>query len=559
MFFRKQAVCVAALVLGMSGTASAQLESGGLGELDPWGVGYLASAEPSLSKSAWQASLGEDLLPLMEAVRTRNITPVERTLLRRAVLSPARAPGGERSDQLLAERARIMFELGEARAAADLLDRLDVSPEGIVAEELAVDLQFALGQVASACAKVQSPELTSDFWLKMRAVCFALEGNQPGAELAIELARASDINDEWLFSAVEASFLPDGPKPTARFDTGYGLTISVHSDLPVPINAVSYSRPHLAAAMAIRPALPPELRVLAAGVASEAGLVSPEEQLAAYEALLTQEGFRPNSPVEAALVTLDEPGSSMADRARHLASALQGARGSSARFSAVSTLLKPAIQSVWITEDTLRYAPLFAASLLATGETYDAYEWAASHIDALSAVDTTEPTETEGEDNDERPPLVLPDGDQFESLWLMGISLLGGLDIPEDEVDAWIVKLVETADSSAKADGAARLLTLLTARGQALPAEARRFLLENAERTERTTEQSALISAIQSAATSGATGEAIFYVLRLINGDPEALHAQDLLTLTAAMADLGLGDLSDDLLLEAMGLWKESL
>ena len=70
---------------------------------------------------------------------------------------------------------------------------------------------------------------------------------------------------------------------------------------------------------------------------------------------------------------------------------------------------------------------------------------------------------------------------------------------------------------------------------------------------------SGAFSAIQSAATSGATGEAIFYVLSLINGDPEALHAQDLLTLTAAMADLGLGDLSDDLLLEAMGLWKESL
>ncbi|MEO1028192.1 MAG: hypothetical protein AAFX02_03950 [Pseudomonadota bacterium] len=514
--------------------AQAQIGSGGLGALDPWGRGYLARDEQTLPNTLWRASRAEDLLPLMKQARTRNLTPAERSLLRRVVLSPGRSPSGDGAQSLLAERARLMFELGEAAAAADLMGRLEESPEGIIAEELAVDLEFALGRVATACEEVRDPENTGDFWLRMRAICFALEGNQAGADLAIELAQASDVRDEWLFAAITAAFNPDpdAPKPAAKFDTGYALTVSVLADLTVPVNSVGYSRPDLAAAMAKRSALPPELRVLAAGVASEAALVTPTEQLDAYSALLTQEDFRPNSPVEAALVSLAERGSSNSERARHIATALQASRGSSARFYAVARLLGPALKQIEHSEETDRYTTTFASALMATGDLETAETWILANIDA-----------------DEN-------GLNFEQLWIVGLNILMGVD-PDGQYEGWAEALLETTDNDAKQAAAVRLFTLLAGRNITLPPEARAFLVEHGEGIG--SDSTSRISAILAAAQADAAGEAILNLLKVTDGDPSKVGAKDLIIILQALDRLGLNDTSNELALEATGFWKTSL
>lgn len=523
--------CATAMSCGVSG-ASAQIESEGLGALDPWGRGYLAEDEQGFPKSFWRASRTEDLLPLMRDARTRSLTPAERTLLRRVVLSPGYAPSGDMSKALLAERARLMFDLGEAFAAADLMGKLEESPKGIVAEELAVDLQFALGQAASACNTVRTPGKTGEFWLRMRAVCFALEGDQAGAELAVELAQASDIRDEWLFSAISAAFVSDGPKPAARFDTGYALTVSVLADLTVPINAVGYSRPDLAAAMAKRETLPPELRVLAAGAGAEAGLVSPQEQLNAYAALLSEEDFQPTSPVEAALVSLAEKGSSNSDRARHIATALQASRGSSARFYAVARLLGPALQTLKATEETDRYASVFAAALLSLGRPEDAQAWIASAAAA--------------EDAEER---------AFEHHWLTGLGVLLG----NDADDRWIEALIDAADSKGKIAATSRLLTIFVARDVPVPAAGRAYLVGQGENQSDGSDPTARVAAILAAAQSDAAGEAVLHLLKLTDGDPSKVPAGNLVVLLKALDELSLDDAADALALEATGFWKTSL
>ena len=121
--------CGAALALALPGAA--QIEDSGLGAVDPWGMGFLEQGEPALPTNMWRASRADDLIPAMRRVRTRGLTPAERTLMRRMALSPAAKPTGEKSGELLAERARIMYELGEAEAAAALMERLDTPPKGI--------------------------------------------------------------------------------------------------------------------------------------------------------------------------------------------------------------------------------------------------------------------------------------------------------------------------------------------------------------------------------------------------------------------------------------------
>ena len=262
MCFSKAFSAVAAAICIVVG-ASAQIVSSGIGEVDPWGQGYLDSNEKGLPSDSWKASNADDLIPLMRKVRTRSLTPAERALLRRAVLSPALKPNGSKADEVLAERARIMFELGEAKAAADLMTRLKKAPPGLDPEEVAADLELALGNEATACRNIQYGVVKEGpYWARLRAACAALQNNLAGAELAVELAAGQGVDDAWLFSAVFAGLGDAGKPPNARFDSGISLALSAKAKLNAPVNAVAVSgRPDLAAAMAGRASLPPELRV----------------------------------------------------------------------------------------------------------------------------------------------------------------------------------------------------------------------------------------------------------------------------------------------------------
>ncbi|MEM8617366.1 MAG: hypothetical protein AAGF20_10570, partial [Pseudomonadota bacterium] len=100
--------------------AQAQVKSEGMGDISAWGARYLNTGEPEFPPDVWSRSDDETLLDLMQQARTLRISPAERQLLRRVVLSPATAPRGDKAEALLSQRARLMLALGEARAAAAL-------------------------------------------------------------------------------------------------------------------------------------------------------------------------------------------------------------------------------------------------------------------------------------------------------------------------------------------------------------------------------------------------------------------------------------------------------
>ena len=206
--------------------ASAQVEVGGLEAVDPFGIGFLEDGERAMPTDMWKASRTDDLLPLMRKVRTRNLTPAERSLLSRVVLSPAARPDGDDAGDVLAERARILYELGEARAAADLMGRLEENPRGLDGEAVAVDLQLALGNQRSACRDASEPQ-DGRFWAKLRAVCAVLQEDQGAAELAVEFAQSAGVEDDWFYEAILSPGLPeDAERPPAKFDTGLNLELS---------------------------------------------------------------------------------------------------------------------------------------------------------------------------------------------------------------------------------------------------------------------------------------------------------------------------------------------
>ncbi len=528
---------VAAIVLGAIanvGAASAQVEVGGLDAVDSWGIGYLTPGERALPPDFWRASIADDLLPLMDRARTRNLTPAERTLLRRVVLSPGTAPGRARDEELLAERARLMFELGEASAAADLMGRLDVSPMGLSAAEVAADLELSLGQEASACAKADAPPSNSAFWMKLRAVCFALRDDPSGAALAIELAESEGVSDPWLWSAVIAASGESPNPPDARFETGLALAISAKAGLGPSETATASSRPDLAVAITRRETFPADLRVQSAGIAAELGLIDADTHRSTYDALFASEGYDPRSPFEIALATGFDSEAPAAERAQAITLAIQSAQGNAARFSAVSRLVKAEIDALSEQEGLERFALGFARASLAAGDTDAAAAWARM-----------------GQAN--------PDGvDPFEAAWAEGLAVLAGHEPDRRSIAELGQTVLETAQGAARQEAAVHLLSLWTAFGYAPPAEARAIMAAHRGKAGDRVSPWALTS-IRAAADADAAGEAILRILSYTRGNPADLSVSDIAAMVEALREIGADDAARALAVEAPGYWKTSL
>jgi len=527
------ALGASAVALAFSGHAQT-ITSSGLGEVDPWGVGFLEHGEQALPSNMWRASEAETLLPLMRNVRTRNLTPAERSLLRRAILSPALKPDGDKADDVLAERARIMFELGEAKAAAELMTRLNKAPRGLEPEEIASDLQLALGNERAACQPVAyGPVKEGAYWAKLRAVCAALQNNFSGAELAVEMAAGQGVNDSWLFSAVVAASGTAPNPPNARFDSGVSLAISTKGKLKAPVNAVAVSgRPDLAAAMAKRESLPPEIRVQGANLAAEAGLITPQDHRAAYRALLSDAEYRPKTPNGMALSRSTDRAANTAAKARAFNDALVSAMGSPARFRAAARLLRSDISRLPRNADAAQFALTFAKASLAAGDRSGAARWtAASEFEGVAAPDA------------------------FELAYVDGLIMLAGGEASPASVRVVTERLIDAANSKAETAKAARLFALWTAMDITPPAQARALMYKAGAETGADLPAAGVL-AVKSAARSDAAGEAILSLLGYTKGNPTKLKATDLAVFADALKKLGAGQAARELLLEATGYWQ---
>ncbi len=531
MFSRFPALIASGLAL--AGLAGAQVEEGGLGAVDPFGTGYLEEGQTAMPTDMWKASRTDELLPLMRQVRTRNLTPAERSLLLRVVRSPAARPDGADADKVLAERARILYELGEAEAAADLMGKLEENPRGLDAEAIAVDLQLALGQDRSACSRLQGELREGAFWARLRAVCAVLQEDFAAAELAIEFAQGAGVDDDWFYQAVLSPALgEDADRPPARLDTGLNLALSTKLGLQPPVNAITPTRPDLADAMATRRSLPVNVRVLAAGLAAESGLMDAQAHRALYSELLRQEGFQPARPIEVAILALDDSGADPQDQARKLAMALRSSAGNPARFAAASRLFLDDLKRLRRSAETARFGLVFARAALAAGDLEQAERW--SRAGRIKGA----------------PPL-----DDFDQAMVDALVLMARGNRSPKALNDISNRLVEFASGSQRKTEAARLFALWTALEIPPPAAARGLMALQPARQDVAISDWRML-AIKAAGEADAAGEAVLSILSLTQGDPSRLPEANLIMIIDALNAIGADDVSRAMALEATGYWK---
>ncbi|MCA8901228.1 MAG: hypothetical protein KDA53_08245 [Hyphomonas sp.] len=578
----RQGLAAAALAALLSLPAAAQIEDSGLGQVDPWGIGYLGEGETTFQTRMWRGARSEDLLAMLQDLRTGSLTPSERILVRRMALSPALAPVGDDANHLLYERARIAFELGEAEAASAMMLRLpkitppepepEPEPEPVAdtpdgetpeadteevpeapepeitepaepeepkiiwlpdyePEERAADLQLALGNEATACSYVPGSDADGAFWAKLRAVCAALSGNTAGAELAIEMAQSQGVDDSWLLNAVFATSgeLPNPPK--AKFDSGLAFAISTRANLETPAKAIGPGRPDIAASIARRKLSPPALRVQAANIAAEAGLITGEEHRTAYNAALAADGYAQATRLDKAYFAAADAFRSAEERTDALAAALKDASGNPARYAAVSRLLAEALSRLPVDAETAPHALDFARAAIAAGEPREASRWTS----AIRLDDT---------------PLA-----DFETAWTDGLVILAGSNTSTRSVNEVARRLMETAKTPAEKRAAARLMSLWSAFYSTAPSDGRAYIVEHSAKPGKAQAPERAI-AILAATRSGTASEAVMATLDMTGGDPSKLETPDLIILIEALRRIGAEDAARVLALEATGYWK---
>ncbi|MEM1391331.1 MAG: hypothetical protein AAGG45_09640, partial [Pseudomonadota bacterium] len=485
----------------------------------------------------WQRSSNETLLTLMRNVKTTRITPAERLLLRRVILSPTREPQGEKADELLAERARLMLALGEAEAAASLVPRLKTEARGVDAETLAVDVALARGDEVTACRRPQSAAALPSgmYWMKLRAVCAILRDDFGRAEFALELATTQGLDDPWFINAIFAASGDVPNPPNARFDSGLNIALSTKAELDTSRITTSPSRPDLAAAAAQRPGVPAQLAEQFAALAVEAGLLSPQEQRRILMARLQDDAYVPENAIQAAILASRDSTLTAGEKAQKIERAMRGVRdGDFSGMTATVQLLLPELKRLPRLPETAEYAVFFAKVALIVGDNRLAQSW-------LGAAESA---------GFER-------ADEFEIAKLDAINLISGGDMSPPSQMAVQDRLIEASESERQKREAAKILLLWQGFDLVLRPEARTLISQYDDRGERVS--AGRLSAIEAASKDGAIGETALRILAVTNRAPDRLSARDVAELISALRRIGADDIARSLAVEAAGIWPEKL
>ena len=614
----KRLAAAAVSCVALAPFAGAQIaNSGPLGGVNPWGVGWIGSTENALPTDFWGDSRKTDLTPLFQSITPDRLSPAELNLLTRVLMSSSKAPEGD-SDEMILQRVRLLKILGAEDKVVDLYRRFPNADWARPVAEIEVDQDLTAGDNNRACRQVASVTDVEDFWLKARIACLVIAGQVQDAQLAADLARSDGLDDPWLFSVVFSLGEDSEAHAPAKFDTGVQTAISLQADLLPPINALTTVSPYRAAKIAQRQDVADDLRVMAIQRAAIAGGLSREDERAALvperslseevdpetgETVIIEDAGMP-TPLEHAVDVVAAPEASMVEKAEALVQALAAAQTDPRTFKLHARVLTDELRSIPIEYDTISYAPTFIRALISAGEIRSASSWrAAMDVDQRPQPEPPPPPNTEVEGPvilDPEAALALTDAPDAEGggpIVLAPEAAVAPTETPDtapvpeptpapdptpeleeitfsDETKAHLDALFILAgaakplnDAQTTAVGltqglkkreAERLLYLIGGLGDALPAESRQWLA--AERRSNPSSPTPVAEAamqMQIASDSGAIGEAMMHAIHVLRMDREG--QRDAISVARALKVLrqhGQTDIAREAALEAAGVWR---
>ncbi|MFZ0266534.1 hypothetical protein, partial [Caulobacter sp.] len=185
------------------------------------------AAETGLSADLWKdASPGvvKEALPKLAA---KPLSPAAAALARRVLATGANAPAGIGDDpELGAMRAMTLIALGEAKGADAVLDRVPGVAASGPLSMAAAEAALITGADDKACkiGEALSVDRGAAYWLRLRAFCQVLAGQQDTAHLTFGLA-ASQTKDAD-YARLMSALLSGTPAGAASLGNGVNYALS---------------------------------------------------------------------------------------------------------------------------------------------------------------------------------------------------------------------------------------------------------------------------------------------------------------------------------------------
>ncbi|MDZ4760056.1 MAG: hypothetical protein SGJ21_03170 [Alphaproteobacteria bacterium] len=539
---------LAALCLTSPGWA--QVSSGPLGQVDPWGVGWLGKAEGALPSTFWANTDAATLGPILASLRPETLSPAATLALRRVLLSSAKGP--EDGAELIPERLRLIEQIGETGRSIDLRGRFPKAPWGRTADSLASELELATGRSETACARVADRRADDPVWMPVRALCYAIAGDFNAASMVGEQVVGADgAASPWLVSALETMREPTKTRPAGRYGSPFEVAVSVAAKLSVPANAFLSLPGDVALAVVRHEGATPDQKRAALPAAVETGKANPSDVLAVLglpvNAPASGKRAAPSSRIDyLALASAAAADENLKPDARGTAFAVALKSGETRTdFRTASLALHAALKALPKSEATLAHSETFARASLVAGDQKLAGEWRALM---------------------DRAPDKSADPWAAARIDLM-LSFAGvGAGDASAILDRLLASVPATPAVAAKASTPAqrqadlrrienaRALFLYVGLGRALTPEARAVLA--AQKTVGRGVSDAGLARVRAANEAKAPGEAALAAIALVGSDASAQSFAGLGDILTELRRAGLETEANAIALEALQVWK---
>ena len=363
------------------------VQSAPLAAIDPESIGPLNPDRGGFDFEMWQGTrrgVVETMLPEMPA---RTVSPTVRDLMRRLLLTNARAPGGEAKKNLVVLRAAQLSAMGDATGLTELLQTAPSRGADPALVRIEADALFLESDNSRVCPLVASQSGTSadNYWRKADIFCQALAGEQSRAALGADMLREQGDKDALFADLLDA--LVNGAKP--KIDSmakalPLHLAMARAAKIPFPADIATSDQPSILHLIATSPSLPPEQRLEAAERAEAMGVLDTKVLRDIYasmsftsdqlnKALSTAQAEK--TAVSRALLYVRASRETVpAALAQILQQALILARDSR-RYPTQSRVYRDLLAGLAPTRDLLWLAPEAARALLATGQASGVNSW----------------------------------------------------------------------------------------------------------------------------------------------------------------------------------------
>ena len=366
----------------------------GLAPIDPSGAGLIGPGSGGFAPALWTGSPRAAIATRIGQLPASPNSPAMQSLLRRVLLSGANPPSGATPDDepsMLAQRLLKLVAGGRVNEAAMLgaqSARDDAMARQAWTEAL---LLQARDQDACGDATTLRQSLGEPYWLKLRALCYIVEGNTSAAVLTLDVMRERAIQDDVFFELAGA--LAEGsvakvagvPAPS-----GLHMALLARAKVPAPAALASWLPGHLLLSQSADAGV----RLAAVERAAVAGLVASEQLRDAYEAeVFSADHYDdpeewsaklPAARVNALYFQAISKRTRPAARAAAFAAALERA-DSQNRFALFAQMSRGISKQILPIAETTWLAPQITRVLLYNGDAKAASGWLATLVSPTDA------------------------------------------------------------------------------------------------------------------------------------------------------------------------------